>query len=95
MRYSKIKIYYVYIHTLDEHLFSKVQNIFQHLGDSLDIITQLKSGTHPFSSTLKNAKKPLIILGAEQLTRKDGAKILAETQALAKALESTSKVITL
>ncbi|XP_047348944.1 NADH-ubiquinone oxidoreductase 75 kDa subunit, mitochondrial [Vespa velutina] len=64
----------------------------EHLGDSLDIITQLKSGTHPFCSTLKNAKKPLIILGAEQLTRKDGAKILAETQTLAKALESTSKI---
>ncbi|KAF7402258.1 hypothetical protein HZH66_004525 [Vespula vulgaris] len=64
----------------------------EHLGDSLDIITQLKSGTHPFCSTLKNAKKPLVILGAEQLTRKDGAKILAETQALAKALESTSKI---
>lgn len=59
----------------------------EHLGDSVDIITQLKNGSHSFSSTLKNAKKPLIILGVEQLTRKDGGKILAETQALAKALE--------
>lgn len=59
----------------------------EHLGDSVDIITQLKNGSHSFCSTLKNAKKPLIILGVEQLTRKDGGKILAETQALAKALQ--------
>ncbi|XP_015600352.1 NADH-ubiquinone oxidoreductase 75 kDa subunit, mitochondrial [Cephus cinctus] len=59
---------------------------YENLGDSIDIITKLKNGSHPFSATLKNAKKPLIILGAEQLTRKDGAKIVSETQALANTL---------
>ena len=34
----------------------------------------------------------MVILGAEQLTRKDGAKILAETQALCKVIETQSKV---
>ena len=63
----------------------------EHLGQSPDIITQLRNGSHPFSNTLKSAKKPLIILGAEQLTRKDGAKILAETQLLAQALGENSK----
>ena len=63
----------------------------ENLGQSPDIITQLRSGSHPFSNTLKSAKKPLIILGAEQLTRKDGAKILSETQLLAQALGENSK----
>ncbi|XP_076653913.1 NADH dehydrogenase (ubiquinone) 75 kDa subunit [Halictus rubicundus] len=62
----------------------------EHLGESPDIITQLKNGTHPFSNTLKAAKRPLVILGAEQLTRKDGVKILSETQSLAQALGEKS-----
>ena len=65
---------------------------FQHLGQSTDMITKLKNGTHPFSETLKNAKKPLVILGADQLSRKDGAKILAETQQLAKIVGEKANV---
>ncbi|XP_076233257.1 NADH dehydrogenase (ubiquinone) 75 kDa subunit [Calliopsis andreniformis] len=63
----------------------------ENLGQSPEVITQLRHGTHKFSNILKNAKKPLIILGAEQLSRKDGAKILSETQLLAQALENNSK----
>lgn len=62
------------------------------MGESFDVITKLCDGSHPFSATLKEAKKPLVILGADQLTRKDGAKILYETQALAKALGDNSNV---
>lgn len=65
----------------------------QHLGTSPDLISQLARGSHPYSATLKQAKKPMVILGADQLTRKDGAQILAETQALAKALGDNSKVL--
>ncbi|XP_076183124.1 NADH dehydrogenase (ubiquinone) 75 kDa subunit isoform X2 [Ptiloglossa arizonensis] len=63
----------------------------EHLGEFPEIITQLRNGTHAFSNTLKNAKKPLVILGVEQLTRKDGLKILSETQLLAQTLEENSK----
>ncbi|KYN21274.1 NADH-ubiquinone oxidoreductase 75 kDa subunit, mitochondrial [Trachymyrmex cornetzi] len=63
----------------------------EHLGESFDIITKLRNGSHPFCATLKEAKKPLVILGADQLTRQDGAKILYETQALAKALGDNTK----
>ncbi|XP_012152216.1 NADH dehydrogenase (ubiquinone) 75 kDa subunit [Megachile rotundata] len=63
----------------------------EHLGKSPEIITQLRNGTHSFSNTLKTAKKPLIILGIEQLSRKDGAKILCETQLLAQTLGDKSK----
>ncbi|XP_017887280.1 NADH-ubiquinone oxidoreductase 75 kDa subunit, mitochondrial isoform X2 [Ceratina calcarata] len=62
----------------------------EHLGDTADIIPQLRNSSHPFSNTLKSAKKPLIILGVEQLTRKDGAKILSEAQLLAKSLGGKS-----
>ncbi|CAL7948108.1 unnamed protein product [Xylocopa violacea] len=64
---------------------------YEHLGQSPEIITQLRNGTHPFSNTLKSAKKPLIILGVEQLTRRDGEKILSETQLLAQSLGESSK----
>ncbi|CAK9821688.1 NADH-ubiquinone oxidoreductase 75 kDa subunit, mitochondrial [Anthophora retusa] len=63
----------------------------EHLGESPDIITKLRNGSHPFSNILKSAKRPLIILGAEQLTRKDGAKILSETQLLGKTVGENSK----
>lgn len=62
----------------------------EHLGQSPEIITQLRNGSHPFSGTLKSAKKPLIILGVEQLSRKDAAKILSETQLLAQSLGEKS-----
>lgn len=63
------------------------------MGDSADVISKLKDGSHPFCATLNNAKKPMIILGADQLTGSDGAKILAETQALAKSLGEKAKVL--
>ncbi|XP_012175845.1 NADH-ubiquinone oxidoreductase 75 kDa subunit, mitochondrial [Bombus affinis] len=63
----------------------------EHLGQSPEIITQLRNGTHSFWNILRSAKKPLIILGVEQLMRKDGAKILSETQLLAQALGEKTK----
>ncbi|XP_076755828.1 NADH dehydrogenase (ubiquinone) 75 kDa subunit [Xylocopa sonorina] len=63
---------------------------YEHLGQSPETITQLRNGTHPFSNALKSAKKPLIILGIEQLTRRDGGKILSETQLLAQSLGKSS-----
>lgn len=65
---------------------------YKSLGQSPDLISQIRSGSNPFSKILKNAKKPTIVLGAEQLSRKDGAKILAETQLLCKEIESQGKV---
>ncbi|XP_014219042.1 NADH-ubiquinone oxidoreductase 75 kDa subunit, mitochondrial [Copidosoma floridanum] len=65
---------------------------YEYLGNSPDIITQLKSGTHEFLDYLVNAKKPMIILGAEQLTRKDGNVILAETLSLCQLIEDRSKM---
>ncbi|XP_044740304.1 NADH-ubiquinone oxidoreductase 75 kDa subunit, mitochondrial [Chrysoperla carnea] len=59
---------------------------YEHLGDSPNILAELQSGTHPFAAKLKAAKKPLIILGSEQLNRPDGGSILAHTLLIANQL---------
>lgn len=55
----------------------------EHLGDDPNILQQIVNGQHPFSKKLKEAKKPLIIVGSETLERVDGAAILAAAQSLA------------
>lgn len=65
---------------------------YEHLGDTTQVLNQLVDGSHPFSKTLAAAKKPMIVLGAQQLTRPDGAAILAQVQKLAQAVSSKTKV---
>lgn len=48
----------------------------QHLGDDASIINDIVSGRHPLSKRLENAKKPVIIVGVDQLARPDGEAIL-------------------
>lgn len=59
---------------------------YEHLGDSSDLLQNIQSGKHPFAAKLAAAKKPLIILGSEQLNRADGSSILATTLLLANSL---------
>ncbi|KAG8246551.1 NADH-ubiquinone oxidoreductase 75 kDa subunit, mitochondrial [Homalodisca vitripennis] len=59
---------------------------YTHLGDSPAVLEQLVAGNHAFSQTLQSAKKPMIVVGSQQLTRPDGAAILAQAQQLARAL---------
>lgn len=63
------------------------------MGDSSQVLKQLADGTHEFNNTLATAKKPLIILGAQQLTRSDGGAILAQVQKLARALSLNTQVL--
>ncbi|XP_011496020.1 PREDICTED: NADH-ubiquinone oxidoreductase 75 kDa subunit, mitochondrial [Ceratosolen solmsi marchali] len=65
---------------------------YKYLGQSVELISQLKLGTNSFRAILNNAKKPMVILGSEQLSRPDGAKILAEVQSLCKAINNSTKV---
>jgi NADH-quinone oxidoreductase subunit G len=57
----------------------------QHLGATPMVMDDLLHGRHPFSAILKNAKNPMLIVGAGALARKDGpfiqfrARQLAET----------------
>lgn len=47
------------------------------LGDDPSILEALISGQHDFVHKLKQAKKPMLILGQQVLTRKDGEALLA------------------
>ena len=60
----------------------------QYLGCDTGVINEVLSGAHPFAKKLLAAKKPLIILGAQQLERKDGTAILSKVQQMAKHLSS-------
>lgn len=43
-------------------------------------------GRHAISKKLENAKRPVIIVGADQLARKDGSAILSSLHGYAKKL---------
>ena len=55
------------------------------LGESLDALAKLAAGEGAFFETLKNAKRPMLILGQSVLARPDGAAILAAAAKLAGA----------
>ncbi len=54
-----------------------------HLGNDPALINALHDGSHPFAETLKNAKKPLIVVGQAALARPDGSAVLAAAWRLA------------
>jgi len=45
------------------------------LGSSPAVLKEIADGAHPFAQVLKDAERPLIIVGMGALTRKDGAAI--------------------
>lgn len=53
------------------------------LGNNPKLIDELASGKHPLCESLKNAKNPVIILGAYALARPDGAAILQVAKQIA------------
>jgi NADH-quinone oxidoreductase subunit G len=46
------------------------------LGASVEVLDQIASGSHDFAKVLHDAKRPMIIVGADAVARKDGAAIL-------------------
>ncbi len=53
------------------------------LGDNPQILSDIASGKHPVAEALKNAKNPIIILGAGALGRSDGDAILSVVKQIA------------
>lgn len=49
---------------------------YKYLGNNPWILKQIASGDHPYSKELKNAKKPMIIVGSGVLCREDMSSIL-------------------
>ncbi|MBL4613769.1 MAG: NADH-quinone oxidoreductase subunit G, partial [Magnetovibrio sp.] len=55
----------------------------QNFGDDAMLLNEIASGKHAFAKVLKDAKKPMLIIGAGALMRGDGAAILAAAKAIA------------
>jgi NADH-quinone oxidoreductase subunit G len=55
----------------------------QHLGEGPAALSALLDGSHPFAATLKEAQKPMLILGRGAIARADGAAVLASAWRLA------------
>ncbi|MBR0872463.1 NADH-quinone oxidoreductase subunit G [Bradyrhizobium tropiciagri] len=55
----------------------------EYLGAGSDTLADLAAGKHSFADVLKNAKNPIILVGAGAYTRPDGAAVLAQAAKLA------------
>jgi len=56
---------------------------YQSLGANPSVLSDIASGSHVFADVLKNAAKPMIIVGSGAVARGDGAAILAAARAVA------------
>jgi len=59
---------------------------YDYLGAGPDTLADLVSGSHSFADVLKNAERPMIIIGQGALAREDGAEVLANAAKLAAAV---------
>ncbi len=56
---------------------------YEHLSATADAVSQIADGSHPFAQVLKDAERPMLILGMAALSRPDGAAILAAAKKIA------------
>jgi len=56
-----------------------------HLGDDPSVLEAIAAGTHPFAQVLKNAERPMLILGMGAMARDDGAAIADAARRIAEA----------
>ncbi|XP_069978159.1 NADH-ubiquinone oxidoreductase 75 kDa subunit, mitochondrial [Penaeus vannamei] len=61
---------------------------YEHLGDDVNIVNSLLDGSHPFSERLAAAKKPMIVVGTNALSRGDGGALHAQLVKLSQKLRS-------
>ncbi len=62
----------------------------ERLGTGGETLSAIANGSHAFAQVLKDAKKPLIIVGQGALTRADGAAVLAMAAKIAAASNAVS-----
>lgn len=55
----------------------------KHLGSDVHILKEILDGKHEFCETLKNAKNPILVLGHDMITRKDGELLLTYAKKIA------------
>ncbi|MDB5547389.1 MAG: dehydrogenase subunit [Tardiphaga sp.] len=56
---------------------------YDHIGAGTDSLSDLVDGQHSFSDVLKNAKHPIVLVGASVASRPDGAAVMAMLAKLA------------
>jgi len=56
----------------------------EQLGASVNVLDALAEGSHPFAEVLRNAKRPMIVIGMGALARRDGAAILHRAARIAR-----------
>lgn len=56
---------------------------YEHISETADVLSAIADGSHAFAQTLKDAERPMIVLGMAALTRADGGAILATGRAVA------------
>ena len=69
---------------------SELRYDYTYLGAGTDTLADLSAGNHSFLDVLKNAKKPMIIIGQGALARADGAAVLSAAAAIAETLGAVS-----
>ncbi|MBT4741420.1 MAG: NADH-quinone oxidoreductase subunit G, partial [Rhodospirillaceae bacterium] len=62
---------------------------YDHISDTADAVAKIADGSHPFAQVLKDAERPMLVLGMGALTRADSDAILGAGYAIA---ESTGMV---
>ncbi|HYN40060.1 MAG TPA: NADH-quinone oxidoreductase subunit NuoG, partial [Rhodospirillales bacterium] len=58
---------------------------YEHIGNDPRTLDALIDGSHPFAQTLRDAEKPMLILGQAAIARPDGAAILDAARRLAES----------
>ncbi len=56
---------------------------YDHLGNTADIVAKIADGSHPFAQVLKDADRPMLVIGMGALSRADGTVLLASAKAIA------------
>uniref|UniRef100_U5EWU1 NADH-ubiquinone oxidoreductase 75 kDa subunit, mitochondrial n=1 Tax=Corethrella appendiculata TaxID=1370023 RepID=U5EWU1_9DIPT len=64
---------------------------YEHLGTDPSVIREISNGNHPFAQKLKAAKRPIIIVGADALSRNDGTSFITALHAFANSLQTQDK----
>ena len=60
-------------------------------GDTPDVLASIEKGEHAFSETLKNANRPMLIVGQGALARPDGAAVLGAARRIADTVAMIDK----
>merc|ERR1719453_2521012 len=65
----------IWVNGLEVAVIGPANNLaynYRHLGNTLQTLKDIADGTHPYCERLEQADLPMIVVGAETLTRDDG-----------------------